>query len=221
MACATVSRTVGSASGLLECGCFGDHVTLLVNAGAGGGRRPGVPGAAQPGVFGIIDDLPGPFGAGSGHHIEVVHVVARRGDGRAVIAVRYQHHVAGAHFFEHLDRAFGRAVDAVITEAARIIWAWSDFEVVDLLQRGLDGSVLVVLVRRIARPVAAGRDHLACDQRVRLENPCGAEVVHLRGCSCRCREARRARRRRRRGGSGVDAWRARRRSRTGLHRDSV
>ena len=71
------------------------------------------------------------------------------------------------------------AVDAVVAEAPGIVWARGDFEVVDLLERRLDRRLLVVLVRRIARPVAARGDHLAGDQRVGVENACGAEVVHL------------------------------------------
>ena len=130
-------------------------------------------------MFGVVDDLPGAFGARSGHHVEVVHVVAGRGDRRAVIAVRHQHHVAGADLFEHLDRAVRRAVDPVVAEAAGTVRARGDLEVVDLLELGLGRRVLVVLVRGVARPVAAGGDDLARDQRVGLEDACGAEVVHL------------------------------------------
>ena len=54
-----------------------------------------------------------------------------------------------------------------------------DLEVVDLLELGLDLGVLVVLVRRVRRPVATGRDHLARDERVGLEHVGGGEVVHL------------------------------------------
>jgi hypothetical protein len=60
-----------------------------------------------------------------------------------------------------------------------LVGAIIDFEVVDLLELELDRRFLVVLVRRIARPVAAGRDHLAGDQRVGVEHPGGAEVVDL------------------------------------------
>src|SRR5262249_36956194 len=131
------------------------------------------PGATKPSMFGIVDDLPGAFDARAGHHVQVVHVVAGRRDGRTVVAMRYEDDVAAADFLEHLYRTLRCAVDAVIAEPTGIIWARGDLEVVDLLQRGLDGSVLVVLVRRVARPVAAGCDDLARDQRVGLENACG------------------------------------------------
>ena len=93
-----------------------------------------LPGAAQPGVLGVVDDLPGAFVAGSGHDVEVVHVIAGRGDRRSVIAVRHQHDVAGAHLFENLDRALRRAVHAVVAEAAGIVGPGGDLEVVDLLE---------------------------------------------------------------------------------------
>ena len=121
VACATVSRTVGSVSAVFSArfGAVETTVRLLRRSqGQTGIDGLVFPGAAQPGVFGVVDDLPGPFGARSGHHIEVVHVIAGRGDGRAVITVRHQHDVAGAHLFEHLDRAVGRAVHAVVSEAA-------------------------------------------------------------------------------------------------------
>jgi hypothetical protein len=115
-------------------------------------------------VLGIVDDLPGPFGTGTCHHVEVVHVVSGCGDRWSVIAVRNEHDVTAADLFEHLDRALRGAVHAVIAEASGIAWAGGDLEVVDLLERRLDRRLLVVLVRRVARPVAARRDHLAGDQ---------------------------------------------------------
>ena len=96
-----------------------------------------------------------------------------------MISVWHQHDVAGAHLLEHFDRTVRRPVDPVVSEPARPVGATGDLEVVDLLEFRLGGRVLVVLVGGIARPVTAGRDDLTGDQRVGLENPCGAEVVHL------------------------------------------
>src|ERR1700754_4688269 len=90
-------------------------------------RRPGtqgepgvdvlvVPGAAQPGMFGIVDDLPRPFLAGSCHHIQVVHVIAGRRDGRTVVPVWHEYDVAGADLFEYLDGTVRCAVHAVVPE---------------------------------------------------------------------------------------------------------
>src|SRR5690606_19995508 len=57
-----------------------------------------------------------------------------------------------------------------------------ELEVVDLLQHGLlAGPVLVVLVRREGRPVAARGEHFDSDQLVALEDPGRAEVVDLAG----------------------------------------
>src|SRR6476660_9667326 len=179
VACATVSRTVGSASGVLNAVAL--ETTSRSSRSQG---QPWVdvlvfPGAAQPGVFGIVDDLPCPFLAGARHHIQVIHVVPGRRDGRTVVAMRDEDDIAAAHLLEHLDRTVGRAIYTVIAEPTGITWPRVDLEVVDLLQRRLDGSVLVVFVCRVARPVAAGGDHLDRHQRVGLENACGAEVLHL------------------------------------------
>src|SRR5919198_390966 len=58
--------------------------------------------------------------------------------------------------------------------------AAAHLEVVDLLQRRLlRRPLLVVLVGRVGRPVAAGGEHLHGDQLVGLERLRGAEVVHL------------------------------------------
>src|SRR6476620_4620521 len=97
-------------------------VTLLCR-GPGMQWKPRVdvllgPGPAQPGMFRVVDDPPGPFGAGACHYVEVVHVIPGRGHGRTVVAVRNQHDVTTADLFEHLDRALRVAVHAVIAEAA-------------------------------------------------------------------------------------------------------
>src|SRR5882757_5474123 len=180
VAWATVSRTVGSSCGDLNAEALEttSHSSWVVQ-GQPRVDGPVVPGAAQPGMFGIVDNHPGALGARSCHHVEVVHVIARRRDRRTVVAVRHQHDVAGAHLLEYLDGAVGRAVHPVVAEPARTVGAGRDLEVVDLLELRLGRRVLVVLVRRIARPVPAGGDHLARDQRIGLEDTRGAEVVHL------------------------------------------
>src|SRR6476620_3643798 len=70
VAWATVSRTVGSPCGDLNAEALEttSHSSWVVQGQA---RVDGlvVPGAAQPGVFGVVDDHPGAFGAGSGHHV--------------------------------------------------------------------------------------------------------------------------------------------------------
>ena len=81
-----------------------------------GGRRPGGPGAADPAVRGVVADQPGALGAGAGHHVEVVQVVAGRGHRRAVPAVRHEHDVAGADLGEHVDRPVGGAVDPLVAD---------------------------------------------------------------------------------------------------------
>jgi hypothetical protein len=110
--------------------------------------------------------------AGPGHHVQVVQVIAGRGHRRAVVAAGQQHRVPAADLLEDVDP---RPVGALIGEAAI-----GDLEVVDLLERRLDaGDVLVVLVGRIRRPVAAGRDHLDGDQAVGEVRVGPAEVVDL------------------------------------------
>src|ERR1700754_881187 len=69
----TVSRTVGSLCGDLNADDL-ETTSLSLRME----WKPGIdglvfPGAAQPGVLGVVDDLPGPFLAGTGHHVEVVH----------------------------------------------------------------------------------------------------------------------------------------------------
>ncbi len=110
--------------------------------------------------------------AGPGHHVQVVQVVPRRRHRRAVVAARQQHGIARAHLAADVDPA---AVGALVGEAAA-----GDLEVVDLLERGLHArDLLVVLVGRVGRPVAARRQHLHRDQAVGVERLRSAEVVDL------------------------------------------
>ena len=81
-----------------------------------------------------------------------------------------------------IGRVLG-AVDPLVGEAALA----RDLEVVDLLQLGLDRVAavvradLVVLVRRVRGPVAAGREHLAHQQLLGVEGARQAVVVDLAG----------------------------------------
>ena len=141
-----------------------------------GHRQPRVdllagPGVPDPRVGRVVGEAPRPL-AGPGHHVQVVEVVAGRGHRGAVVAARQQHRVAAADLLEDVDAG---AVGALVGDAAV-----GDLEVVDLLERGLDArDLLVVLVRRIGGPVAAGRDHLDGDQAVGGERLGRAEVVDL------------------------------------------
>src|SRR6266498_69660 len=55
----------------------------------------------------------------------------------------------------------------------------ADEVVVDLLELGLGGSVLVVLVRRIRRPAATGRERLRRDESIGIEYAGPGEGAHL------------------------------------------
>ena len=79
---------------------------------------------------------------------------------------------------EHVDVGVLVAVDPLVADA-RPGRAVGDLEVVDLLELALAVARLVVLVRRVRRPVAARREHLAGDQLVGLEAVRRAEVVDL------------------------------------------
>src|SRR5262245_19643169 len=96
VAWATVSGTVGSDSGVLN----GVSLPTTSHSSCSQGQ-PGVgvlvcPGATKPSMFGIVDDLPGAFDSRTGHHVQVVHVVAGRRDGRTVVAMRYEDDIAAA-----------------------------------------------------------------------------------------------------------------------------
>ena len=67
------------------------------------------PGRPDPGVGRVVADQPGPLGAGPGHDVQVVQVVARRRHRRAVPAVRDQHDVTRAHLGQQVERAGPRS----------------------------------------------------------------------------------------------------------------
>ena len=128
------------------------------------------------------------FGAGAGHHVQVVHVVAGRRHRRTVPAVRDQHQVAAADLGQHVDRPVLGAVDPLVADRIvaldtfRYVVGQLQLEVVDLLELALLARlVLVVLVRRVRRPVAGRGEHLAGDDRVRLEDTRRTEVPDLPG----------------------------------------
>src|SRR3712207_6068955 len=158
--------------------------SVLVGASGGVQGEAGVdrlvgPGGADPGVRGVVDDPPGALVPGAGHDVEVVEVVTRGGDRRAVPAAGDEHHVTVANLGQHVDRAVGGAVDPLVGQARLALRPGGDLEVVDLLELALHLARLVVLVRWIGRPVAARGDHLAGDDRVGLEDAGRGEVVDL------------------------------------------
>ncbi len=137
---------------------------------------------------GVVADEPGAVGARTRHHVEVVEVVAGRRDGGPVVAVRHERDVARAHDGVDRDLARGRRRGVEQAEGIRVrgrVQPATDggLEVVDLLPpRRLPRLVLVVLVRRVARPVLGGRQHLADDEALGVEGSGragGPEVVHL------------------------------------------
>src|SRR5208282_3822215 len=91
---------------------------------------------------------------------------------RTVPAVRDEHDVPGADLGQHVDGAAGSAVYPLVADSRGL-------EVVDLLELGLVVAYLVVLVRRVGRPVPARREHLDGDELVTLERLGRAEVIDL------------------------------------------
>jgi hypothetical protein len=83
---------------------------------------------------------------------------------------------------EQLDRTIGCPVDVLVREA----WTGRPVRhdvVVDLLELGLGLAFLVVLVRGVRTPVAAGRQHLDRDEAIGLELESRGEVADLaRAC---------------------------------------
>src|SRR5215213_1426529 len=106
----------------------------------------------QPLVVGVVLDLP--LSNGTGHDVEVVEVVARRRSDH-VVTLRHQHHIPVVERQGLVERAvFG------IDPLQRETLLRPEPVIVGLLKVPLArGIVLVVLVRRIARPVAVrGQD---------------------------------------------------------------
>ena len=95
-----------------------------------------------------------------GQRVQVVDVVAVRGDDR-VVALRDQDQFAVAHREGLVDAAVG-GVDLL----DRVAFGTVDPVVVDLFEVDLAGRIVdIVLVRRIAGPVAAGRVDLQISRR--------------------------------------------------------
>ena len=127
-----------------------------------------VPGGADPVLRRVVGEGELARARIGRHHVEVVERVAGRRDARAVVARRHEEHVAVAHDHGLVDRAIVgvRAVHGVAVGGIRDPADAADAEVVDLLVVHLALGRGVVLVRRIARPVAVGCQHLAADQLV-------------------------------------------------------
>ena len=111
------------------------------------------------------------------HDVQIVEVVAGSGHRRPMVTVRDNHDVARAYLRQELYRARRRAVDALVGDPGPTRWPGGDFEVINLLQLRLFRTALVVLVRRVGRPVAAGREHFAHHEPVGRERARHA-VVH-------------------------------------------
>src|SRR3954469_25634591 len=113
----------------------------------------------HPFVVGVV--LNGPRPGGPGHHVEVVELVAGWGRNR-VIAAGHENSVAVGHR-NGLVKVVLVRVDALQRKAALGL----EPVVVGLLEQRLLGQcVAVVLVRRIAGPMAGGREDLADEQRL-------------------------------------------------------
>src|SRR3954454_12061754 len=103
--------------------------------------------------------------------------------------MRDQHHVAGAHFGEHVDGPFSGAVDTLVANRVTRRPGGTSrprgdlgLEVVDLLELGLlTVPLLVVLVRGVRAPVARRGHDFAGDDGVRVEGLRHAEVADLAG----------------------------------------
>ena len=125
----------------------------------------------------------------AGHHVEVVHRVAGRSRARTVVAVRHQDHVVVAHLEGLVDRrqpglvvlrAGVGAVEAAADTGRSDLVGSGDPVVVDLLVDHLARRGRVVLVGRVARPVAGRGDQLAADELLRVLPDTGhPEVVDL------------------------------------------
>src|SRR3954453_22215846 len=151
-----------------------------------------VPQLADPGVLRVVGDQPLPLRARAGHHVEVVHVVARRRHRRTMRAMRDQDQVAAAYLREHVDRPIIGSVHPLVSDRIvaldtfRYVVGQLQLEVVDLLELALlPRPVLVMLVRRVRRPVPRRRDHFTGDDRVGVEDTRDTEVPDLTGSDAR------------------------------------
>src|SRR5699024_2058618 len=138
-----------------------------------------------PAVRGIVADQPHPLLVGAGHDVEVVVVVAGGGGQRPVVAEGHEGDVAGAHRCRGGDLTGGRGVGREQGEQIGCLGGVGStgdrgLEVVDLLEAGLrSGDRLMVFVRGIGRPVAAGGDDLAGDDLHAVGSGRGGEGVDL------------------------------------------
>src|SRR5664279_849710 len=78
------------------------------------------PQAPYPGLVGVVADEPLPVGGRAGHHVEVVHVVARRGNYRAVPAMGHEDGIACTDLDQQLEAPNQNSrTRLVIAETAR------------------------------------------------------------------------------------------------------
>ena len=123
-------------------------------------RQPRVhffPGFTNPFVTRILRIGKGP--PATGDEVQVVDIVARTGDDR-MITVANQDHVTVACRYDKVATLIGR-IQALMRERRRVIGA----VVIDFVEVGFVGRMVhIVFVRRVARPVAAGRIDLDRDQ---------------------------------------------------------
>jgi len=138
-------------------------------------------------VLGIVAEVHRAVVVRSGQHIQVVHRVAGRRDAGTVITPRHEERVAVEHGDIGIDFEVGvgewPGVGAVHAEAVRRVVrraGLADAEVVDLLVVDVAFGRVVVLVRRVRRPVAVGRKHFDTREFVGVVPVTGAhEVVDL------------------------------------------
>src|SRR5215213_4042916 len=107
----------------------------------------------KPLVIFLIVEFPAAFW--SGHNVEIIEVIAVQRRAR-MIALGHQRHVSVFNGDRFIERSvFG--VDALECEPL----LWVDAMIIDFLEQRFMGKiVLIMLVRRIGRAIAAGRNHL-------------------------------------------------------------
>src|SRR3954471_2125568 len=119
-------------------------------------RRRGLP-VNEPGMVRIEREVPGAIG--SSHHIEVVAVIAGRN--ADWVETGWDENDVTIHRRQRFVQGPVPRVDALEGEALRLCEPVE----VDLLETRLGRGILsVVLVRWVARPIAAWREHLERDQ---------------------------------------------------------